>query len=212
MQPNPFITFEGGEGAGKSTQISLLAEALTKQGFSLIKTREPGGAPGAEALRNLLLFGPEQLSLRAEIMVHYAARCDHIDKTILPARESGKIVLCDRFTDSTCAYQGYGMGKGDKQVLSFIAGLNEQIDIKPDLTFFLHLPRTIARERIYKRAHLTDRYEANDEAFHERVEEGFVLMAEAEPQRFRTINADGNIEEIHETILGHVIQFLSARG
>ncbi|QNT78926.1 dTMP kinase [Entomobacter blattae] len=208
MAHSLFITFEGGEAAGKSTQVNLLEKSLSNMGHKVIKTREPGGAPGAEALRNFLLFGPQDLSLRAEIMAHFSARCDHIDKTIQPALKEGKIVLCDRYYDSTSAYQGYGRAQGDPEILAFIEALKVQVRLMPNLTFYLHVPRTVAVARIKRRAHLTDRYESYDESYHQRVEEAFQSMALQEPKRFRTIDATGSIENIHSEILSEVSNLL----
>jgi dTMP kinase len=127
MQSGLFITLEGGEGVGKSTQLRLLRDALQSHGYRVLATREPGGSAGAEDLRQLLLFGKNPLSLRAEILTHFAARFDHVDTVIRPALAEGQIVLCDRFTDSTMAYQGYGRAEGQPAVLDLIAALQAQL-------------------------------------------------------------------------------------
>ena len=125
-----FITLEGGEGAGKSTQAGLLAEALTARGLAVLRTREPGGAPGAEVLRELLLGGRVEWSAPAETLLHFAARAEHVERTIRPALEAGMWVVCDRFYDSTMAYQGYGLG-ADREM---IAALTRLVGVHPDLT------------------------------------------------------------------------------
>ncbi|MFT9440296.1 MAG: dTMP kinase [Acetobacter papayae] len=188
MYKGVFITLEGGEGAGKSTQLRLVGEALCERGHDVLITREPGGSPGAEDLRQLLLFGNNPLSLRAEILAHFAARYDHVDRVILPALEAGQIVLCDRFTDSTLAYQGYGRAAGQADILDLIHNLTTMLALRPDRTFLLEVPRTIARQRLAARAGRPDRYEQADEDFHARVAEGFEAMALHEPERVRRVN------------------------
>ena len=140
-----FITLEGGEGAGKSTQARLLAEWLRAQGHDVDLTREPGGTPGAEALRELLLFGGHGLCARAEVMAHFAARADHVEQRIAPMLARGGVVICDRFTDSTEAYQGYGLSHGDPAMLGLIATLRGLIPVAPDLTFMLEVPPAVAQ-------------------------------------------------------------------
>ncbi|MFT8367450.1 MAG: dTMP kinase [Acetobacter papayae] len=188
MYKGVFITLEGGEGAGKSTQLRLVGEALRERGHDVLITREPGGSPGAEDLRQLLLFGNNPLSLRAEILAHFAARYDHVDRVILPALEAGQIVLCDRFTDSTLAYQGYGRAAGQADILDLIHNLTAMLALRPDRTFLLEVPRAIARQRLAARAGRPDRYEQADEDFHARVAEGFEAMALHEPERVRRVN------------------------
>ena len=132
-----FVTLEGSEGVGKSTQLRLLQSALASLGHEVLITREPGGSPGAEDLRQLLLFGKNPLSLRAEILTHFAARADHLDQVINPALAEGQVVICDRFTDSTMAYQGYGRAEGDPDVLDLISRLQSQLGREPDMTLSL---------------------------------------------------------------------------
>lgn len=151
MSKGLFITLEGGEGVGKSTQLKLLQAALLSAGVDVVTTREPGGSPGAEELRQVLLFGKHPLSLRAEILTHFAARYDHVDQVITPALEAGKVVVCDRFTDSTLAYQGYGRAEGNPDVLRLISRLQEQLGRDPDMTFLLEAPRDVARLRLAAR-------------------------------------------------------------
>jgi dTMP kinase len=191
-----FVTLEGGEGAGKSTQARLLAERLSREGFPVLLTREPGGSPGAEALRALLLRRslPQAggWSSLAETLLHFAARAEHVARTLRPALNAGLVVVCDRFTDSTIAYQGYGQG-ADQASIGQLAGL---IALRPDLTLVLTLSREEARRRIAGRAAPRDRYEALDEAFHARVAQGYRLIAAAEPDRCVEVAAGGGVEAV----------------
>jgi dTMP kinase len=160
-----FITLEGGEGAGKSTQAVLLAEALTARGLPVLRTREPGGAPGAEVLRELLLGGAVAWSAPAETLLHFAARAEHVERTIRPALDAGMWVVCDRFYDSTMAYQGYGLG-ADRGVIATLTGL---VGVHPDLTIVLDVSAAVADARRTQRGGAGDRYERLDAAFHARV-------------------------------------------
>ena len=180
-----FITLEGGEGAGKSTAAAGLAEALRAEGQQVLLTREPGGTKGAEAIRALLLNQELPLDPLAQTMLHFAARMDHVNRVIRPALARGAIVICDRFHDSTMAYQAYGQGVAQAD----IAALIQLIGLMPDLTFLLELPEDEAKNRLAARASGTDRYEAMDAAFFARVREGFAAIARAEPERFAVINA-----------------------
>ncbi|GAL96774.1 dTMP kinase [Acetobacter tropicalis] len=191
MSKGLFITLEGGEGVGKSTQLKLLQAALLSAGVDVVTTREPGGSPGAEELRQVLLFGKHPLSLRAEILTHFAARYDHVDQVITPALEAGKVVVCDRFTDSTLAYQGYGRAEGNPDVLRLISRLQEQLGRDPDMTFLLEAPRDVARLRLAARGAPVDRYELSDEGFHARVLAGFQEIARQDTGRVRRISTDG---------------------
>lgn len=191
MSKGLFITLEGGEGVGKSTQLKLLQAALLSAGVDVVTTREPGGSPGAEELRQVLLFGKHPLSLRAEILTHFAARYDHVDQVITPALEAGKVVVCDRFTDSTLAYQGYGRAEGNPNVLRLISRLQEQLGRDPDMTFLLEAPRDVARLRLAARGAPVDRYELSDEGFHARVLAGFQDIARQDTGRVRRISTDG---------------------
>ena len=154
--PGRLITLEGGEGAGKSTQARMLADALCDLGIPVLRTREPGGAPGAEFLREVLLSGRIDWSAAAETMLHVAARMEHVAKTIRPAIEAGTWVVCDRFHDSTMAYQGYGQGV-DR---GMIETLGTMVGIVPDLTIVLDVPRAVAVARVcVERGAVDDRYE-----------------------------------------------------
>jgi dTMP kinase len=183
--PARFITLEGGEGAGKSTQARLLAEALRARGFSVLLTREPGGAPGAEILRTLLLSGEVDWSLPAETLLHFAARAEHAEKTIRPTLAAGMWVVCDRFYDSTMVYQGFALG-GDRAA---IATLSKMLGLRPDLTIVLDVDVPTAVARMRARGAAADRYERLGEDFFRRVRDGFLAVAAAEPGRCVTVDA-----------------------
>jgi dTMP kinase len=195
-----FITLEGGEGAGKSTQARLLAAALRADGLRVLETREPGGAPGAELLRELLLHGPVAFVPQAETLLHVAARAEHLARTIRPALAAGQWVICDRFGDSTMAYQGYGHGADRTQ----IAALAAMLGTAPDLTLVLDVSAEMATRRLAGRGRASDRYEALDPAFHERVCQGFRAIAAADPARCVRIDADPAPEAVHEAVLAAV--------
>ena len=209
MKQGLFITLEGGAGVGKSTQLRLLRDALQSQGHKVLATREPGGSAEAEDLRQLLLFGKNPLSLRAEILTHFAARFDHVDTVIRPALAEGRIVLCDRFTDSTMAYQGYGRAEGERAILDLIAALQAQLGLMPDLTFLLQAPRDVARQRLAVRGVPTDRYEQADEGFHARIAAGFVQIAEQQPERVKCIaTASHSQEAVNSLIMKEILSRL----
>jgi dTMP kinase len=192
-----FITLEGGEGAGKTTQSALLATALAARGIAALRTREPGGSAGAEVLRELLLGGSVDWSPRAETLLHFAARTEHVVKTIQPAVAAGSWVICDRFYDSTMAYQGYGQG-ADR---AFITEQIRLLAMDPDLTIVLDVPAADAAERMRRRGDLADRYERLDQAFHARVREGFRIIAASDPRRCLLLDAAGEIEAVHSAIM-----------
>ncbi len=194
-----FITFEGGEGAGKSTQIRLLADFLRAQGRSIVTTREPGGSPGAESIRKLLVEGePGRWDGITETLLLAAARRDHVERTIRPALERGNWVVCDRFMDSTVAYQGYGAGVG----LDLIQQLNIAAagDIRPDLTIILDLPVEAGLARATQRAGGEDRFERKGIDFHQRLRDGFLAIAKASPDRCAIVSAAESIEVVAERI------------
>ncbi|TXH34756.1 MAG: dTMP kinase [Rhodospirillaceae bacterium] len=202
-RPNRFITFEGGEGAGKSTQIRLLAEALRATGEPVVLTREPGGSPGAEEIRKLLVEGlPGRWTPETEVLLHFAARADHLDKVIRPALAEGKWVLCDRFADSTIAYQGYGHGLD----LAWLDALRRQIvgATEPGLTVIFDLPVETGLARAAARlpagASAEDRYERMDRTFHQRLRDGFLAMAKAAPDRYQILPADRPVAEVAEAL------------
>ena len=192
-----FITLEGGEGAGKSTQAALLADALCARGLPVLRTREPGGAPGAELLRGLLLGGTTDWSQRAETLLHFAARAEHVEKTIRPALAAGMWVVCDRFYDSTLAYQGYGQG-ADRDFIRALIGL---VGLTPDLTIMLDVLDAVGASRLRGRGGAADRYERLDAAFHTRVNAGFRAIAAAAPERCVLLTAEPGIEAVHASIM-----------
>lgn len=192
-----FISLEGGEGAGKSTQARLLAEALAEAGRAVLLTREPGGAPGAEALRAMLLGGVVRWSAAAEAHLHFAARAEHLVRTVLPALRVGMVVVCDRYADSTLAYQGHGQGAD----IGLIRGLTALLPRQPDLTFMLHVSPAVAAGRIAGRHQHLDRYEAMDAGFHARVAAGFAAIEAEAPGRCRGVDADGTPGEVHAAIM-----------
>ena len=196
-----FITLEGGEGVGKSTQLKRLAEALRMRGLEVVQTREPGGSAGAEAIRRLLLEGEEdRWTAPAEALLFAAARADHVAKTIRPALDAGQWVLCDRFLDSSIAYQGGAGGLG----AATIRKLHEigSGGFLPDRTLLLELPAEDAAGRARVRdADGADRIGARDAEYHAGVASAFAAIAEEEPDRFRRVNASGSAEEVTSRLL-----------
>jgi dTMP kinase len=194
------ITVEGGEGAGKSTQVELLINALTLTGIAVRQTREPGGSPDAEVIRRLLLEGVrDRWDAIGEVLLFYAARRDHVIKLIEPALAQGQWVVCDRFADSTLAYQGYGRGLplADLSALHrFALG-----DFAPDLTLILDLPVAEGLARAARRSADTDRFERLDAAFHERLRQGFRQIAADHPERCVLIDANGEVDSVHRSII-----------
>ncbi len=169
-----------------------MAARIAASGRPVLLTREPGGAPGAELLRSLLLGGAVAWSAAAEAHLHFAARAEHLQRTILPALDAGMVVVCDRFANSTMAYQGYGLG-ADR---SLIAGLTRLLPIQPALTVLLTIPVELGATRIAQRPGRADRYESLDPGFHERVAQGYAELAAAEPERFVTLSGIGEVEDV----------------
>lgn len=203
-----FITLEGGEGVGKSTQARLLAEALEARGIAVECTREPGGTPGAEAIRSLLLAPPGGgWSPRAEALLFAAARADHLEKRILPALAQGQWVICDRFLDSTRAYQGGGGGLEDDELLAL-----HRIGSKgvlPDLTLLVEVPPEVSAGRLAGRdGGVSDAIGGRDSAYHARVADAFRRLAAAEPGRFRRIDGTGDPSAIHARIWAAIAPLL----
>lgn len=198
-----FITFEGGEGAGKSTQVRLLKESLEKDGIKVLLTREPGGTCLAEKIRGLLKDEFEDPPCdRTELLLFLAARAQLVKNVIRPALENGTWVISDRFSDSTKAYQGYGRGLD----LTLIEQVNAFAceDLKPDLTLLMEVSPGESARRMRKRENATntqaDRIELAGNAFHERLRLGFIEMAEREPERIKRIDASGTVEEVWEEV------------
>ena len=200
-----FITLEGGEGAGKSTQARILAERLAARGLPVLLTREPGGAPGAEAVRGVLL-GKGPWDGVAECMLHFAARREHVARSVRPALDAGMWVVCDRFADSTLAYQCFGQGV-PRAVFDALAEVALG-PLRPDLTVLLDLPPEAGLARAAARGE-TNRYEALDPAFHARVRAGFRHIAEAEPGRCVVADASGPPERVSAAVLAAVQSRLS---
>jgi dTMP kinase len=202
-----FITFEGGEGAGKSTQVRILAERLRGAGLEVVATREPGGSPGAEAIRSLLVTGdPDRWSAVSETLLMYAARRDHIERTIRPALERGAWVVSDRFADSTRAYQGAGGGAPQGLVAALETFVLE--DARPDLTLVLDLPVDLGLERAGLRGGGEARFEAKGHAFHQRLREAFLRIATAEPNRCVVLDAARPPKAVSEAVWSAVAAHL----
>lgn len=206
-----FITLEGGEGAGKSTQLRRLAdnlrETLRARGVDLVTTREPGGSPGAEEIRGLLVTGETgRWSPVTEALLHTAARRDHLERTVWPALEAGRWVLCDRFFDSTMAYQGYGLGLGRQLVESLQAAALGGFR-PPDLTLILDIDVVTGLRRAASRHGGEDRYERMDIGFHQRLRDGFLDIARREPERCAVIDADAD----PDTVEARIRETVSAR-
>jgi dTMP kinase len=202
MAAGRFVTFEGGEGTGKSTQLRLLAARLRKLGREVVVTREPGGSPRAERLREVLLSGAaKRFGPIAETLLIASARADHVDRVIRPALGGGADVLCDRFTDSTRAYQG-ALGGVEPRLLRSL----EQVaapGLAPDLTIILDAPAETGLARARRRAANgapADRFESEDAGFHGRLREAFASIARAEPSRCVLIDAEGEIDEVAERV------------
>jgi dTMP kinase len=203
-----FISLEGGEGAGKSTQLKCLADALRARGHDVVETREPGGSAGAEAIRRLLLEGEdERWSAGTEALLFAAARGDHVAKTIVPALEASKWVLTDRFLDSSLAYQGGAGGIGADAIrMLHLVGSG---GLLPDRTLLLELPAVAAAERAGSRdGDSADRIGGRGAAYHAEVAAAFAALADAEPGRFRRIDADGSAEEVTRRLLAAIEDLL----
>ena len=189
MSRGRFITLEGIEGAGKSTVAQLASEWLAARGITARVTREPGGTPLAERVRKIVLEkGPESVSPRAETLLMFAARSIHVDNLIRPALERGEWVICDRFTDATRAYQGYGRGMDLAWIEQLAAAVHG--DLLPDCTLLLDLPVEVGLSRARGRSGMAaDRFEAERSEFFERVRQGYLLLAARDPERVRLIDA-----------------------
>lgn len=191
-----FISFEGTEGVGKTTAIEQLCTRLDSRGIDYLRTREPGGSPFAEHLRQILLDPATDINDDTELLLMFAARCDHMQQVILPALQAGRWVICDRFTDSTVAYQGFGRAHGDEAVRAKIDMLIAQfVPQLPELTLWLDLPVAEGMRRAGKRS-AADRFEQQADAFFARVYEGFDTLARQYPERIQRIEASGSAEEV----------------
>mgnify|MGYP001545049929 CR=1 FL=1 len=195
MKQSRFITLEGGEGAGKSTQVKRLSAALDARRIRCVTTREPGGAPGAEQIRKLLVEGePGRWEPMTETLLLFAARADHIARTIKPALEKGHWVISDRFTDSTYAYQGAGRGL-DRETIRRIEAVSIG-DFKPDFTLLLDLPIDVGLQRAFTRGPQESRFEKFDAGFHDKLRQAFLDIAQRNAHRCAVIDASGSEEEV----------------
>lgn len=206
MTVGKFITVEGGEGVGKSTNIDFLCELLRKRSLKVLSTREPGGTPLAERIRDILLeHGEEPLPDTAELLLFFAARSLHVENVIRPALAEGTWVVCDRFTDTTRAYQGAGRGQDRARIETLARWVHP--DFRPDLTLLLDAAHEIALARAERRGD-ADRLEAEKEAFHARVRRSYLALAGAEPKRFAIIDANRSLADVQSQIGRAVGQLL----
>ncbi len=201
-----FITLEGGEGAGKSTAALHLTALLRAAGHEVLATREPGGTPGAEAIRALLLNSDTELTAMAQTMLHFAARADHVARVIRPALVRGAVVICDRYSDSTMAYQAYGMGVD----IAAVEALTRLIDLTPDITFVLEVPESVSKYRLSARGAASDRYEQMGAEVMARIAQGFRAIAAAAPARCVLLDGTAPVEVVVERMRG-IIQERTGR-
>ena len=208
-----FITFEGTDGSGKSTQLRMLASELRLRGHEVVLTREPGGTPLGLHIRQLLLDAEEQVDPLAELLLYASDRAQHVRTLIRPALDSGHIVLSDRYADATAAYQGAGRGFPDELISELIAlatgGLMPDMTIVFDLTVDESLRRAAHRKGSGGKQ---DKLDAEDAAFYTRVRDAYLRIAAAEPERVRIIDAGGSVEETHSEVMRIVMPFIEARG
>ena len=201
-----FITFEGGDGSGKTTQINLLASWLESEGHTVVITREPGGTDLGTELRNIILHREGFIAPRAEALLYAADRSHHIHTLVRPALKRGEIVVQDRYLDSSVAYQGAGRVLDPTEVRDISLWATE--NLMPDLTVVLDVPASVAKERQAAGERQDDRLEAEAEDFHTRVRESYLALAAEEPERFLVIDGESSIEEIHEAIVAKVSDLL----
>jgi dTMP kinase len=208
-----FVTFEGGEGSGKTTQIKLAADWLRERGIPVLATAEPGGTPLGRKIREVLLNrGSCAIGAEAELLLFAADRAQHVWETILPALEAGQWVLCDRFADATLAYQGFGRGF-DTGFIRTLNAFSAQA-LKPDLTFLFDLPVEVGLARAKKRTAsirpeaAEDRFEREERTFHGRIREGYLSLAAEEPERFRIINGAADVETVRREVCRHLTALL----
>ncbi len=202
-----FITVEGIEGVGKSTNIDFLSSIIEAKGFSVLRTREPGGTPMAERIRQMLLAHDEEpLPDIAELLLFFAARALHVNNTIQPALAAGTWVVCDRFTDASRAYQGHGRGLGLEQINLMADWVHK--DLQPDLTLLLDAPPEIAMDRAEKRGE-ADRLDSEEVDFYQRVRDGYLGLAAAEPERIAVLDASQELEQVQAAIATEINRLLS---
>lgn len=208
-----FIAFEGGEGAGKSTQARLLAGALAAKGIAVITTREPGGTPGAEAIRDLLLHPPGNgdgggWGAKAEALLFAAARADHVERLIRPTLSEGRWVVCDRFVDSSRAYQGGAGGLGDEAINALHDFGSD--GLRPDLTILLEVPPDQVERRLRERdGETADAIGGRSEAYHRKVSERFAAIAASDPTAFARIDGSGDPEAIHQLVMAAIAPLMT---
>lgn len=210
-----FITFEGPDGSGKTTQIARVAEELARQGFPVTATREPGGTAISDKIRSIIL-DPEngEMADRTEVLLYAASRAQHVEEKILPALREGRIVLCDRFVDASMAYQAYGLGLSAEAVAAinrFATG-----GLVPDRTYLIDVPVAVTQERLAARAARhpalgLDRIEQKDAGYHGRVRESFQAIAAAEPERIRIVRGDRPPDEVFAELSGNCLSLLAKR-
>lgn len=204
-----FITLEGGDGSGKSTQIRNIENYFTEKGMKVLHTREPGGSPISEKLRDILLDTDNtEMEAVTEMFIYAASRAQHVRETVIPALERGEVVICDRFVDSSIAYQAYGRRLGD-----MVAEVNRHATggLRPDITIWLDIDPETGKARASGDKG-PDRLDLESADFHERVRAGYRSIAEAEPDRFKRIDAGGSIEEIRDLIYGCLDSLCRERG
>ena len=208
-----FITFEGIDGSGKSTQLRLLAQFLKQSGCDVLTTREPGGTPVGNRLRAALLDAQEEVDPLTELLVFAADRAQHVRRVLRPALESGEVIFSDRYADATTAYQGAGRGFSPELISEIIDLATE--GLKPDLTLLFDLPveESVARtRRRINGKHQGDRLDAENAEFHTRVRNAYLQLAKAEPERVRIIDTNGPVELTHQRVKEIVVPFLASRG
>lgn len=193
-----FITFDGIDGAGKTTQINRLAEQLRNVGKTVYITREPGGTALSEKIRELLLSTENRMSPTTELLLMFAARAEHIEAVLRPKVENGEWVICSRFSDATMAYQGYARGVNLDKIKTIAEVVHG--DFNPDLSLFLDLPAEVAAARRIERGEAVDRFEAEDIAFMKAVRQGYLSIAKEQPKRCKVIDATENIEQMAKAI------------
>jgi dTMP kinase len=213
-----FITLEGVDGSGKSTQARALAEALRSDGLEVILTREPGGSPVAERIRAILLDpAAAGMAWATEVLLYLASRAEHVAAVIRPALERGVVVVCDRFLDSTLAYQGYGRDRGGRGEAEAVAAIREAnalgtAGLGPERTYLIDLDPAIGLARVRRAGRIPDRLEEEGTVFLNRVRGGFLELAAADPERFRVVNGDRPAEAIGREIHADASDFLRRKG
>ncbi|MCX7981490.1 MAG: dTMP kinase [Syntrophales bacterium] len=206
-----FITFEGIEGCGKTTQLNLAAKSLTEKGYDVLVTAEPGGTDLGKSIREILL-GKNNVTIcpEAELLLFMADRAQHVKNVIIPALAAGKMVLCDRFLDATIAYQGYGRGlevEAIRKIYTFISS-----GLYPDLTLLFDLEVEEGFLRLKARNGECDRFEREDRDFHHRVRRGYLTLAQREPKRFHVVNASRDVIQVHKTVMALVEKLCREKG